>query len=124
MSKLLLLVFLVLPVSSYANEAESTIPYDQDMLADILNNYSPEAFAEGNGEPIYEDMQRRRRRRPIRRNPRRPRRYEPWYFLGCARTSFDCSWAATRYGFRESRAVWDIRCRSAAYACYARNRWN
>jgi hypothetical protein len=75
-------------------------------------------------------LQRRRhgdrdRDRDHRRYPRRGRRGHrggQWYFLGCARSSMDCDWAALRRGFNDSYAqydTWNCRSRRAPYACYA-----
>lgn len=118
--KLLLVLSLVTAFSMpvLAND----LAYSQDFVDSLA---ADEAGAEMSTDdnPVFEDMQRRPRRPRDRDRNRRNRRNEPWYFLGCARTQFDCDWAATRYRCRDSHAEWDIRCRSAAYACYARGCW-
>ncbi|HEX4925481.1 MAG TPA: hypothetical protein VFV50_15415 [Bdellovibrionales bacterium] len=117
--KLLLVLSLVtafaMPV--YAND----LAYSQEFMSNLA---ADEAGAEMSADdnPAFEDMQRRPRR-PRDRDRNRRRRNEPWYFLGCTNSDFNCSWAATRYRCTDYRTEWDIRCRSAAYACYVRNCW-
>jgi hypothetical protein len=71
-----------------------------------------------------ETSDQRRPNRP-RPPPRRPSRsvYEYWYFLGCARTQFDCQWEATRQGFSRYQSnynTWTCRNFFYPYTCYAR----
>ncbi|MEQ1875245.1 MAG: hypothetical protein ABL958_01275 [Bdellovibrionia bacterium] len=133
MFKVLLALVLALPTATFADDPAT---YGDDDLTSILSyetGEGDEQYADGNGDTTYEEFQRRQpnrrdppRRQPPRRPPNRrdpPRRATPWYFLGCTNSQFNCSWAATRYGFSESRVEWDIRCRRAMYACYGRNRW-
>jgi hypothetical protein len=121
MSKMLMLTAMVLslsgPAAFAADEDWSEYNYYQtDESQDIT---SDEANAEE--EWLSDSPNPRPRppgRRPPNRRPRPPQR--PWYFLGCVNSNFDCSWAATRWGFREYLTQFDIRCRNAFYACYAR----
>lgn len=136
MFKLFLLTMLAfLPISSFANDV--TPPDDQIYFSDAQSDYDPSDFAVpedadatmATDEQGYDAFQRRPNRPPRRAPPRRqpprrpPHRAEPWYFLGCTSSTFDCNWIASRWGFRDSTTQWDIRCRTAAYACYGRNRW-
>jgi hypothetical protein len=125
MSKLLLvLLTLSLSVPVVADEnmtASEGTAVTVDSAAEFDAAYDLDEMIFSTDEAAYEDMQRRRPRPPARRRP--PRRNEPWHFLGCTNFTSDCSYAAFRYGFREYRTEFDIRCRRAIYACYARNRF-
>jgi hypothetical protein len=121
---LALLVLLPASISFADDDLQSNVPSNSASDEPGFEDIDEEMMSQGVGENYYEDLQRRPpRRQPPRRRPP-PRRYEPWVFLGCTNTQFNCSWAATRWGFRDYRTVWDIRCNRAFYACYGRNRWS